>query len=110
MRLLDTSGPLAAIDESQHAHRDCASALQAAPLADVARGADQLERCGADDVARAARVIERFADLQTGLADPCLVVLAEHHGVSRILILDVKHFSVLRIGERKRLSPVPAAR
>jgi predicted nucleic acid-binding protein len=137
--LLDTSGLLAAIDESQRAHRDCVSALQAsagplllspfvlaeldyllgrhvgasaqaALLEDVARGAYQLERFDANDVARAAQVIERFADLQIGIADASLVVLAERHGVSRILTLDVKHFSVLRIGERKRFTLVPAAR
>jgi hypothetical protein len=54
-------------------------------------------------------VIERFADLKIGLADASLVVLAQRYGVSRILTLDVKHFAVLRIGERKRFTVVPAA-
>lgn len=138
MILLDTSGLLAAIDESQRAHADCVRVLKSAPgplllspfvlaeldyllgryvggsaqaavLEDVARGAYRLEGFGADDVARAAEVIERFADLKIGLADASLVVLAQRYGVSRILTLDVKHFAVLRIGERKRFTLVPAA-
>ena len=139
MILLDTSGRLAAIDESQRAHAECSRVLKAAPgplllspfvlaeldyllgryvgaaaqaalLDDVGRGAYRLEGFGAADVVRAAEVIERFADLKIGLADASLVVLAERYGVSRILTLDVKHFAVLRIGARKRFNVVPAGR
>jgi uncharacterized protein len=139
MILLDTSGLLAAIDQSQRLHRECRLALtaavpplllspfvlaeldyllmrhvgaeaQSALLDDVARGAYRLEPFSADDVARAAEVMRRFADLNVGLADASLVVLAERYGVSRVLTLDVRHFEALRIGTRKRFTLLPDGR
>jgi predicted nucleic acid-binding protein len=85
--LVDTSGLLAALDESQRHHRECATLLQeaspplllspfvlaeldyllmrhmghhaqAALLEEVARGAYQLEGFAAADIARAKQVIE----------------------------------------------------
>jgi predicted nucleic acid-binding protein len=123
--LLDTSGLLAAIDSSQKEHAACASALlasrgprllspfvlaeldyllgtrvgaaaQAALLDEVARGVYQLETFTALDVAAAARVIQRFAQLRVGLSDASLVVLAERHRVRDVLTLDRRHFRVLR--------------
>ncbi len=139
MILLDTSGLLAAIDESQRLHRECRLALaaaapplllspfvlaeldyllmrhvgaraQAALLEDVARGAYRLEPFSADDVTHAAEVMSRFADLNIGLADASLVVLAERHGVSQVLTLDLRHFEALRIGARKRFTLLPNVR
>jgi len=134
--LVDTSGLLSALDESQRYHQECAAALsKAAPpvllspfvlaeldyllmrhvghraqaqlLDEVARGAYQLEVFGAADVARAKAVIERYADLTIGLADASLVVLAERHGVTKVLTLDQRHFRALRIGRRKRFKVLP---
>jgi len=134
--LLDTSGLLAALDESQRRHRQCRAALTAAAaplllspfvlaeldtllmrhvggqaqtalLEEVASGAYRLEPFAADDIARAGAVMSRFADLQIGLADASIVVLAERHQVSRVLTLDARHFQALRIGERKRFTLVP---
>jgi predicted nucleic acid-binding protein len=64
-------------------------------LGEVARGAYRLEPFGADDVALAAQVIERHLDLQVGLADASLVVLAARHGCADVLTLDERHFRVL---------------
>lgn len=137
MILLDTSGLLAALDESQRLHSQCLKALRAASpplllspfvlaeldyllmrhvgaqaqtalLEEVARGAYRLEPFDADDIARAGAVMNRFADLEVGLADASLVVLAERHNVSRVLTLDARHFNALRIGERKRFTLLPA--
>ncbi len=136
MILLDTSGLLSALDESQRYHRECAAFLgqvspplllspfvlaeldyllmrnigrraQAALLEEVARGAYLLQPFGAADVARAKEVIERYADLEVGLADASIVVLAERHGVSEVLTLDERHFRAMRIERRKRFKVLP---
>ncbi|MCG3189229.1 MAG: Ribonuclease VapC26 [Burkholderiaceae bacterium] len=136
MILLDTSGLLAAVDASQRWHAQCRAALEAASaplllspfvlaeldyllmrhvgpdaqavlLDEVARGAYQLQPFGADDVARAREVMQRFGDLQIGLADASIVVLAERHGTANVLTLDQRHFQALRIGPRKHFRILP---
>jgi len=134
--LLDTSGLLSALDESQRYHHECAALLekvspplllspfvlaeldyllmrhvgfraQAALLDEVARGAYQLEPFAAADVALAKEVVEKYADLAIGLADASIVVLAERHGVSQVLTLDQRHFRAIRIERRKRFKILP---
>ena len=136
MILLDTSGLLSALDESQRYHHECATLLgeatpplllspfvlaeldyllmrnvgrraQAALLEEVARGAYQLEPFGAADVARAKEVVEQYADLEIGLADASIVVLAERHAVTEVLTLDQRHFRAMRIERRKRFKVLP---
>ena len=123
--LLDTSGLLAALDSSQRLHGPCAAALKAARgplwlspfvlaeldyvlstrvghqaqlawLGEVARGAYRLEPFGADDIAAARSVIERYSDQEIGLADASLVVLAGRRGDRDILTLDRRQFSALK--------------
>jgi hypothetical protein len=137
--LVDTSGLLSALDESQRYHRECAAALeeaspplllspfvlaeldyllmrhigvhaQAALLEEVARGAYQLEAFGATDIELAKEVIERYADLQIGLADASIVVLAERHSVTEVLTLDERHFRAMRVARRKRFKVLPLDR
>jgi uncharacterized protein len=134
--ILDTSGLLAAIDASQRRHRDCAEVIaarsgplflspfvlaeldyllgtrvgaeaQQALLAEVARGAYRLEPFDAGDVGVAHEVIAKYADLQLGLADASIVVLAARHGVRDVLTLDRRHFTVVRplAGRAFRLWP-----
>ena len=136
MILLDTSGLLSALDESQRHHQECATVLgevapplllspfvlaeldyllmrhvgrraQAALLEEVARGAYQLEPFAAGDVARAREVIEQYADLEIGLADASIVVLAERHAATQVLTLDQRHFRALRIQRRRRFKVLP---
>lgn len=136
MILLDTSGLLSALDGSQRYHRECAALLAAAPpplllspfvlaeldyllmrhvgrraqaalLEEVARGVYQLEPFDAADVARANAVIGRYADLEIGLADASIVVLAERHAVAEVLTLDQRHFRAMRMERRKRFKLLP---
>lgn len=136
MILLDTSGLLSALDESQRFHKQCAGLIakisgplllspfvlaeldyllmkrvgrsaQAALLDEVARGAYQLEPFTAGDVTRAREVIERYSDLDIGLADASIVVLAERHSVFEVLTLDQRHFRAMRIDRRKRFRLLP---
>lgn len=137
MILLDTSGLLAALDASQRQHSACRVALesaapplllspfvlaeldyllmrhvgtaaQSALLAEVGRGAFQLEPMTADDIVRARTVAMKFEDLRICLADASLVVLAERHNVADILTLDRRHFEPLRFAHRRRFRIAPA--
>jgi predicted nucleic acid-binding protein len=119
--VLDTSGLLAAIDSSQRLHSAAAAALRsadgpfllspfvlaeldylistrvsptaaAALLDQVADGAYRLEPMGPEDVDRASEIIGRYRNLDLGLADASMVVLAERHGTHDLLTLDERHF------------------
>lgn len=76
-------------------------------LRDVARGAYELAPFSATDVMAAEAVIERYADLDIGLADASLVVLAGRYQCYDILTLDQRHFRALRApnGASFRLLP-----
>ena len=130
------SALLSALDESQRYHHVCATVLEeassplllspfvlseldyllmrhighharAAPPEEVTRGAYQLEPFGAADVARARGVIERYSDLQIGLADASIVVLAERHSVTELVTLDERHFRAMRVAPLKRFKLLP---
>ncbi len=125
MIVVDTSGLLAAIDGSQRLHAATAAALRGAGeprllspfvlaeldyllttrvsassarafLGEVARGAYQLEPFGQDDVEQALAILKRYSDLDLGLADASLVVLAERHATLDLLTLDERHFRAVR--------------
>ena len=131
MILLDTSGVLAAIDASQHQHAAAARVLEAAEpplllspfvlaeldyllatrvgttaelalLDEVADGAYQLEPFTAEDVSAAIELVRKYQDVDLGLADASIVVLADRHSVSDVLTLDARHFRAVR---RRRGQP-----
>ena len=80
---------------------------QASLLGEVVRGAYRLESFTADDVERAGDIMRRDGDLQIGLADASIVVLAERHGITEVLTLDLRHFQALRVLGRKRFRFFP---
>jgi predicted nucleic acid-binding protein len=137
--LLDTSGLLSAIDESQRHHAACAEVLseatpplllspfvlaeldyllatqvdgqaQLALVDEVARGVYQLEPFSAHDVAAAGDIMRRYSNLAIGLADASIVVLAQRHGTRDVLTLDERHFRALRVSGGKRFRVLPADR
>lgn len=137
MILIDTSGLLAAVDGRQRLHAAAAESLaratgprhlspfvlaeldyliatrvgrhgQLALLAEVEAGAYRLEPFGADDVNAAREVLERYADLDIGLADASIVVLAERHDTGDVLTLDERRFRALRWKGRRRFTLLPA--
>lgn len=136
MILLDTSGLLSAIDRSQRHHEAARRALEAASppwilspfvlaeldyllatrigqaaeralLAEVGRGVYRLDSFEADDITAAERLIGRHADLEIGLADASIVILAQRYGIRDVLTLDERHFRALRgpAGRPFRLLP-----
>lgn len=139
MILIDSSGLLAAIDSSERDHAAAARALNAADppfllspfvlaeldyflqkrvgsgaevalLQQVADGAYQLEPIGQDDVAAALEIMDRYRDINLGLADASIVVLAERHSVQDVLTLDERHFRAVRTRGNLSFRILPADR
>jgi predicted nucleic acid-binding protein len=139
MIVLDTGGLYAALDANESLHgRAVASLVAARPprllspfvlaeldyligtrvgddaqlaLADeVGRGVYQLAPLTGDDMVRARRIMERYADLRIGLADASVVVLAMEHKTVDLLCTDERHFRALRGpgGRPFRLLPADA--
>ena len=79
-------------------------------LADVAHGAYELEPFTAQDVLAASRIIQRYADLQLGLADASIAVLSARHNCHDLLTLDQRHFRVVAGADNQpfRLLPYDA--
>jgi predicted nucleic acid-binding protein len=123
--VLDTSGLLAALDADQDHHVSARTALQTddgpfllspfvlaeldyllmtrigvaaetALLSEVAAGAYDLVSFNADDVAATVAFIERYKDLQIGLADASVAVIAARVRTTRILTLDERHFRAVK--------------
>jgi uncharacterized protein len=65
-------------------------------LDEVSAGAYELGAFDGDDVAEARRIIERYRDLEIGLADASIVVLAKRFQTNRVFTLDERHFRALR--------------
>ena len=139
MILLDTSGLLAWIDSAQRHHAAVVAAMEGiqAPyllspfvlaeldyllttrvspqaelafLSEVEAGAYRIAHFDAYDVGKARRFIEQYSDLQIGLADASIVVLAHRHQIRDVLTLDERHFRVLPAegGRPFRLLPADA--
>ncbi len=136
MILVDTSGLLSAIDRSQRFHSECSAVLmkaeqpfllspfvlaeldyllmrhigrhaQSALLGEIANGVYQLESFSSADIAIAKEIVDRYHDLDIGLADASVIVLALRHGVRDVLTLDQRHFRALRIDRRKHFRILP---
>jgi len=69
-------------------------------------GIQVLDFSGADELAEAARRMEKYADLPMDYADATLVLLAERLGIYEVLTLDRRGFSVFRSSKGKRFSMV----
>ena len=125
MIVLDTSGLLAALDAGQRQHEQARQVLEddsgplllspfvlaeldslllgrvgaqaeRALLEEVAAGAYDLVPFGAEEVAKAAKLSGRYAELQIGLADASVVVIAAAAQTTRLLTLDERHFRAVR--------------
>lgn len=124
MILVDTSGVLAWIDAAQRRHADTVRAMasQEGPfllspfvlaeldyllgtrvgqpqqhlfLSEVAAGSFKLAAFQRAEVAKALALMRGFSDLEVGLADASICVLAEETGCDTLLTLDERHFRVL---------------
>lgn len=71
-------------------------AAQLALLDEAAGGAYELAEFGREDVESATAVVRRYEDLEVGLADASIVVLAEKHQTVDVLTFDSRHFRAMR--------------
>lgn len=137
MILLDTSGVLAALDESDRHHANAVAALASSRpprllspfvlaeldylltnrvsptvaqrfLRDVADGAYQLEPFDNQAVAEALEILEDYPTIGASLADLSIVVLARRYESSDVLTLDERHFRVLRADRRRPFRLLPS--
>ena len=58
----------------------------------IRSGVFTMEPCTHEDLARSAILIERYQQLDLGLADACVVACAERMNIHRILTVDERHF------------------
>lgn len=123
--LLDTSGLLAALFEDQRQHEACARVLREAQgplilspfvlaevdymiqkyagvdaermfLEEVERGAYYVPEYPQGLMADTCRMVLRDRDVNIGLADASLVMLAELHRCRDLLTLDLRHFRTMK--------------
>jgi predicted nucleic acid-binding protein len=67
----------------------------------------ELAAMNAPLLADAAHVVETYADLNIGVTDASLVVLAAKYRTDRILTLDRRHFAALRTSSGKAFTLLP---
>ncbi len=136
MILVDTGPLVAAANRNDTHHRASAKALAASPpprlvpgmvIAEVAyllaRDAGSSVEAGflrsfktgflaivsptADDLTRAAEMVEQYADLPLGATDACIVSLAERLNITELVTLDQRHFNVVRPRHIQALTLIP---
>ena len=76
--------------------RQLGAAAEAAFFRSLADGDARVESLTESDFARAAELIERYADFPLGGTDASLVAVAERLGLRRIATLDHRHFGAVR--------------
>lgn len=71
-------------------------AIESAFLSDFGRGALELVNLVPDDLTRMAELITRYADLPLCGTDASVIAIAERLGLSDMVTLDRRHFSIVR--------------
>jgi predicted nucleic acid-binding protein len=76
-------------------------------LADIDKGAFQIEAITQDDLRRCRALMEKYGNLELDLCDAAVVATAERLGTNRILTVDERDFRVIRsrLGEPFGLLP-----
>lgn len=87
--------------------RDAGSSVEAGFLRSFKNGFLDIVNPTADDLARAADLVEQYADLPLGTTDACIVALAERLKLTELLTLDRRHFNVVRPRHIEALTLIP---
>ena len=77
-------------------------------LGEVARGSYVLSPFSHRDVMEAIVVVEQYADLNLGLADASIVVLANRHATHDVFTFDERHFRAVSGPGRRPFRILPA--
>ncbi|MBI2683845.1 MAG: PIN domain-containing protein [Actinobacteria bacterium] len=135
MLIVDTGVLVAAADESDRRHADCAAVLagdgpfvttamviaetayllerELGPVAEAALyttivdGDLRIETLALHDWARIRELIETYANLALGGTDASLIAIAERLDVTDIATLDARHFRIVRPAHRDAFDLVP---
>jgi uncharacterized protein len=75
--------------------RDFGVDVEASFVADLASGAFRLESLTRKELSTSHDLVLRYRDLELGLADASLVVLAARFGTTRVLTFDERHFRAI---------------
>ncbi|GAA1195077.1 type II toxin-antitoxin system toxin ribonuclease C26 [Streptomyces hebeiensis] len=132
--VLDTGPLAAALNSADRRHAECADLLvslkgrrllpspvltevcwllerwpkvEAAFLAEVARGTFELVHLTPTDLTRMGELIVQYADFPLGGVDASVVAVAERFGVERVATLDRRHFGVIRPSHVSVLTLLP---
>jgi predicted nucleic acid-binding protein len=76
--------------------RDADSSVESRFLRSFKTGFLDIVSPTADDLVRAAELVEQYADLPLGTTDACIVALAERLKITELVTLDQRHFNVVR--------------
>ena len=76
-------------------------------LGELSSGAFELPSLQAADLWACAGLVERYANLDIGVADASLVVLADRFGTHTICTLNRRHFSAIRTLDGRHFEVVP---
>jgi predicted nucleic acid-binding protein len=132
--VLDTGPLAAALNTGDRRHAECASLLmsltgrrllpspvmtevcwllerwpkvEAAFLAQVARGTFELVHRTPADLTRMGELVLQYADFPLGGVDASVIAVAERFGVDRVATLDRRHFSVVKPAQVPALTLLP---
>jgi len=65
-------------------------------IANLTISTTQLEPLSATDLVRSREILDQYADSQLDFTDTAIIALAERQGITRILTLDRRDFSLIR--------------
>lgn len=82
-------------------------AVELRVLEELSSGAYELAHLSSEDIKAASEIINRYRDLDLGIADASLVVLANRYRTRTLLSLDRRHFSVVKPIDGGRFDLVP---
>jgi len=135
--LLDTSAVLAALFPDQHHHETCVRAIEESTpprvispivlaeldyfitkyssvslelqfFGEISQGVYNLASFSREDLDEAVQIIKVYHDLNIGLADASIVVLAKRYDTRDVLTLDERHFRAMRPPGRRSFRILPA--
>ncbi len=86
--------------------RDASAAVEGVPPI-LFRRVPRTGRPTVEDLARTADLVEQYSDLPLGTTDACLVTIAERLGITELVTLDRRHFSVVRPSHVPALTLLP---
>jgi predicted nucleic acid-binding protein len=87
--------------------REAGPKVEAEFVRSLAAGDFSLVEVGPADLARAAELMDQYADLPLGVVDAAVVAMAERLRVTEVATLDRRHFTVVRPGHTSALTLLP---